>query len=89
MRKGELDIDPRGLIFEAYRMQIGPEECRAIFLDWALGLPEGGGETEVAMLLAHYGAAQPDHPMTAVLREGVAAAATTATRRGGAGGRRR
>ncbi len=41
------------------------------------------------MLLAHYGAAQPDHPMTAVLREGVAAAATTATRRGGAGGRRR
>jgi hypothetical protein len=76
MRKGELDIDPRGLIFEAYRMQIGPEECRAIFLDWALGLPEGGGETEVAMLLAHYGAAQPDHPMTAVLREGVAAAAS-------------
>ena len=54
MRKGELDVDPRGLILEAYRMQLGPEDCRTIFLDWALGLPGGTGPTEIAALLAHY-----------------------------------
>ncbi len=70
--KGTLPIDPRGLIEEAYAMDIGPEDCRTIFLDWALGLPEGGGTTEIAALLAHYGPHHPDHPMTAVLREGLA-----------------
>ena len=40
--KGDLPIDPRGLIEEAYRMELGPEDCRTVFLDWALGLPEGG-----------------------------------------------
>lgn len=88
MAKGELPADPRGLIMEAYRMDIGAQDCRTIFLDWALGLPEGAGEAEIAALLAHYGAARPDHPMTAVLREGIAAAATAAGRRGGARGRR-
>jgi hypothetical protein len=73
MGKGDLDIDPRGLILEAYRMAIGPEDCRTVFLDWALGLPEGGGRAEVAGLLAHYGPLHPDHPMTAVLREGLEA----------------
>jgi hypothetical protein len=71
MSKGDLEIDERGLIFEAYRMDIGAAECRSIFLDWALGLPGGAGPDEVAMLLARYGAERPDHPMTAVLREGV------------------
>lgn len=70
MPKGELDVDPRGLIFEAYRMELGPEDCRSIFLDWALGL-DGAGPAEVAVLLERYGAAHPDHPMTAVLREGL------------------
>lgn len=69
--KGTLPIDPRGLIEEAYRMEIGPEECRTIFLDWALGLPEGAGAAEMAVLLDHYAPGHPDHPMTAVLREGV------------------
>ena len=69
--KGGLPIDPRGLIEEAYRMEIGPEDCRTIFFDWALGLPEGAGRAEVAALLDHYGPRHPDHPMTAVLREGV------------------
>jgi hypothetical protein len=73
MGKGDLDIDPRGLIFEAYRMDIGPEDCRTIFLDWALGLQGGAGRDEVAVLLARYGPAHPDHPMTAVLREGLEA----------------
>ncbi len=88
MGKGDLSVDPRGLIYEAYRMEIGSQDCRTIFLDWALGLPEGGGEAEIATLLAHYGAAQPEHPMTAVLREGIAAAAKSSRRRGGARGRR-
>ena len=69
--KGDLAIDPRGLIAEAYRMDIGPEDCRTVFFDWALGLPEGGGTAEIAALFAHYGPRHPDHPMTAVLREGV------------------
>ena len=34
--------DPKGLIRESYRMEgIGSAECRSIFLDWALSLPEG------------------------------------------------
>jgi len=73
MPRGEHPADPRGLIFEAYRMQLGPADCRTIFLDWALGLPDGAGEAEIAALLAHYGAAHPDHPMTTVLRAGLAA----------------
>ncbi len=65
MHKGDLPIDPRGLIFEAYRMAIGPSECRSIFLDWALGLPDGAGRSEIRALLDRYGAAHPDHPIDA------------------------
>ena len=39
MNKGKLAEDPRGLLFEAYRITgITLPECKAIFLDWALGL---------------------------------------------------
>jgi hypothetical protein len=69
--KGELPVDPRGLIQEAYRMRVGPADCRTIFFDWALGLPEGAGTEAIATLLAHYEPSHPDHPMTAVLREGL------------------
>ena len=71
MQKGDLAIDPRGLIFEAYNMEIGPEDCRTIFFDWALGLTGFAGPAEIRTLLDHYGPAHPDHPMTAVLREGL------------------
>ena len=71
--KGELAVDPRGLIWEAYRMELGPEDCRAIFFDWALGHPVAVGREEVAALLDHYGPGHPEHPMTAVLREGMEA----------------
>lgn len=81
MSKGDLDVDPRGLIFEAYRMELGPEDCRSIFLDWALGLEEGAGPAEVAILLECYGAANPGHPMTAVLREGLERPASRPRRR--------
>jgi hypothetical protein len=78
--KGELAADPRGLIHEAYRMDLGPADCRTVFLDWALGL-DGAGPAEIAALLAHYGPRHPAHPMTAVLREGLERAAP-ARRRG-------
>ena len=82
MAKGELASDPRGLILEAYRMEIGPEDCRTIFLDWALGQP-GATPEALAELLAHYGARQPDHPMTAILRDAATAAPPAPGRRGG------
>ena len=70
MRKGS-DIDPKGLIFEAYRIDgIGIEECRSIFLDWALSAPAGADmQAMIGALLARH--ARDDHPMTRVLREGL------------------
>lgn len=83
------EIDPKGLIREAYRIEgIGEAECRSIFMDWALSLPEGEAVTNaLPLLIAHYAEAAPDHPMSAVLREGLAAGRPPA-RRGGWRGRR-
>ncbi|SEO52948.1 hypothetical protein SAMN04490248_106144 [Salinihabitans flavidus] len=65
--------DPRGLIREAYRIEgIDAAQCRSIFLDWALRVPEGQDTKDlIAALLERYGAAHPDHPMTGVLRQGL------------------
>ena len=76
--------DPRGLIFESYRMEgIGKAECRTIFLDWALSLPleRDTGET-IRVLLERYEGSHPGHPMTDVLREGLVSMAAP-RRRGG------
>ncbi|MCD1627912.1 MAG: hypothetical protein ACU0B7_03795 [Paracoccaceae bacterium] len=72
MKKGHTD-DPKGLIFEAYRIDgITTEECRTIFLDWALSLPDGSDSRKALEdLLAHHAPQAPDHPMTAVMREGL------------------
>lgn len=76
--------DPKGLIRESFRMEgVTVEECRSIFLDWALSLPEGISQQEAATaLLVQYGSGQAAHPMFPVL-----AAATEAPgkakRRGG------
>lgn len=77
-------IDPKGLIFESYRIEgITPEECRSIFLDWALSLPlETNTAATIRSLLAVYEPDQPDHPMTRVLRDGMTTMATP-RRRGG------
>ena len=83
MRKGDLN-DPKGLIFEAYRMDgITKSECRTIFLDWALSLPmeQDNGKT-LRLLLDQYGEPTPDHPMSEVRREGLAGMAAP-RRRGG------
>lgn len=82
MTKGDA-IDPKGLMGDAYAIEgITAEECRSIFLDWALSLPEGV-ETQVLIgtLLARHGDAA-DHPMTQVLRDGLAAS-DKPRRRGG------
>jgi hypothetical protein len=65
-------LDPRGLIADAYAIEgVTSWDCRAIYLDWALGLPAGTDATAAtAALLARHAAAHPDHPMTAVLSEG-------------------
>ncbi|MEL6451318.1 MAG: hypothetical protein AAFQ19_08655 [Pseudomonadota bacterium] len=72
IRKGDTS-DPKGLIYEAYRIDnITKPECRTIFLDWALSLPDSVAAGDaIAALLDRYGAMQDgQHPMTAVLQEG-------------------
>lgn len=65
-------IDPRGLFREAYRIEgIVAEECRSIFVDWALHADIATAKDEMQALLDHYGPDNPDHPMTMVLKEGV------------------
>ena len=82
------ELDPKGLIREAYRIEgIEEAECRSIFVDWALSLPgEIDAQQAVAEHYSTYWARYPDHPMTSVLREGLSAPARP-VRRGG--GRRR
>lgn len=77
------DLDPKGLIREAYRIDgITAGECRSIFLDWALSVPDGAApQQRIEGLLATYGT-QADHPMTETLKAGLAQA-PNARRRGG------
>ncbi|MDK3016323.1 hypothetical protein [Pseudodonghicola flavimaris] len=87
--KGEHESDRKGLIREAYRIEgITAAECRSIFLDWALALPEELDQAvALQALLELYGTGAPEHPMTAVLRQGLASAGQP-RRRGGWRGRR-
>ncbi len=75
--------DPKGLIRESYLIDgITASECRSIFLDWAISLPEDvAPQQAIRALIAAHGE-QVDHPMTQVLHEGLSAAAAPA-RRGG------
>ncbi|WP_294609199.1 hypothetical protein [uncultured Roseovarius sp.] len=77
-------LDPKGLIREAYRIEgIVSGECRSIFLDWALSLPEGQDTQEaIAEMIARYAPGHPGHPMTEVLESGTVTP-TTPRRRGG------
>ncbi len=76
--------DPKGLIREAYNIEgIALPECRSIFLDWALSLPNGQDQTQaLSELHAAYAAQDPDHPMTQVISEGLQASQAP-KRRGG------
>lgn len=81
--KGDAN-DPKGLIYESYRIEgITKSECRTIFLDWALSLPmDQDTSTNIRALLVQYGTDAPDHPMSEVMREGLAGMAAP-KRRGG------
>jgi hypothetical protein len=82
------EADPKGLVRESYNIDgITGEECRSIFIDWALSLPAVVDTPDcLRSLLAHYGLPNPDHPMTKVLTEALVAPATP-MRRGGRSGR--
>ncbi len=81
------DDDPKGLIAESYRIDgISLPECKSIFLDWALSLQTADTTAAIRRLLEVHGAAAPDHPMTLVLREGLATTPARG-RRGGRAGR--
>lgn len=84
MKQTDPQIDPKGLIHDAYRMEeITPGECRSVFLDWALSLPEGQDSAEaMRRLMNRLGSAAPGHPMTDVLQEGLTGAVQP-RRRGG------
>ncbi|MEM7268268.1 MAG: hypothetical protein AAF401_03335 [Pseudomonadota bacterium] len=79
------ELDPRALILEAYRIDgIGAQDCRTIYFDWAIGSPaERDMVADTRALLLYYETEAPDHPMTSVLREGLA----TPRRRRGRSGR--
>ncbi|WP_227267907.1 hypothetical protein [Roseobacter weihaiensis] len=81
--KGDAN-DPKGLIFEAYRIDgITKPECRTIFLDWVLSLPvEQDTGLSLRSLIAEYQPGHPDHPMNDVMTEGLAGMAAP-RRRGG------
>lgn len=79
--------DPKGLVREAYLMEgISLAECRSILIDWALSLPPGLPLAEAIGQVMRAYAAPDGHPMTQVLREGLAPA-PQARRRGGRAGR--
>ena len=90
MTDAQTNLDPTGLIREAYRIEgITSADARGIFFDWALGLGQGQDMVQAARdMLIQYQDQPTDHPMTEVLRAAVDGKAQ-ARRRGGAMGRRR
>ena len=71
MSSGEVREDPKGLIREAFRIEgITDGQCRSIFLDWALSLPDDVGQVDaIRKVSALY--AVDGHPMTEVLNAGL------------------
>ena len=86
MMKGDHN-DPKALIRESFNIEgITIEECRSIFLDWALSLPnEADAWKIIPLLLEQYGD-KPEHPMLVTLREGMIKTVSP-IRRGGRKGR--
>ena len=89
MNKGKLKVDPRGLLFEAYRIHgIKVPECKTIFLDWVLGLENDIDiYSAIEAALDEYQKGNPKHPMTLVLIEGLEVDKKAKGRRGGRIGR--
>lgn len=75
--------DPKGLVRESYAIEgISDAECRSILMDWALSLDGVEAQDAIPVLLAQYGADAPDHPMTALLHEGLGQPVGPRKRRG-------
>jgi hypothetical protein len=76
-------LDPKGLIREAFRIDgITDAECRSIFVDWALSVQVDDPRPLIEGLLVKHEDEPADHPMRAVLSEGLQAP-PRARRRGG------
>ena len=90
MNKGKLAEDPRGLLYEAYRIDgITLADCKTIFLDWALGLDYNIDQIKaVTSALKEYEEDNPKHPMTTVLRDGIELRGKPRKRLGGRNARR-
>lgn len=75
--------DPKGLIREAFKIEgISAPECRSIFVDWALSVQVEAHAPLIEALLTRHASEPADHPMKAVLTEGLADK-PPAVRRGG------
>ena len=83
LKRSSHPLDKRGLIGEAFNMEgVSEAQCRSIFFDWALGLPDNEDMPACAAKLhALHSAEFPDHPMTKVLLEARGSAETAGRRR--------
>lgn len=79
------DDDPRGLIASAFGMDgLDEAECRAIFLDWVLGLqPDRDPRAAAAAVAGQHRNRHPGHPMHALLEAASKAPPAATHRRGG------
>jgi hypothetical protein len=78
-----IEIDPKGLIKDSYLIEgITSSECRSIFVDWALSIETAEPAPLLEALLERFADMPEDHPMTAVLKEGLQRPTQTG-RRGG------
>ena len=86
MMKGDYN-DPKALIRESFNIEgINIEECRSIFLDWALSLPNDVDAKKIIPLLIDKYNDKKEHPMLLTLREGLITTVSP-KRRGGKRGR--
>ena len=86
MMKGDYN-DPKALIRESFNIEgINIEECRSIFLDWALSLPNDVDAKKIIPLLIEKYNDKKERPMLLTLREGLITTVSP-TRRGGRRGR--
>ena len=79
--------DPKALIRESFNIEgIKIEECRSIFLDWALSLPNDTDARKIIPLLIEQYGDKQEHPMLVTLKEGMIKKVNP-IRRGGRKGR--
>lgn len=88
MSQKNTQLDPKGLIRDCYKIDgIRPEECRSVFLDWAISQADGlNVQDMLCQLITQYADPLPLHPMSVVLYEATAEPKPV-KRRGGRQGR--